>query len=265
MLRPVRKILGFTVNGLDADVGKIHDLYFDDNRWGVRYFIVDTGTWLSGRRVLVAPVAVQSVNWESKIVHVDLTRQQVEESPPIDLALPVSSQEFANLHEYYNWPPYWAYNPALGSGYGYAFPYPAQWSGPEEKRSGKEAQEEEEGQVEKGDPHLRSVREVLGYHIYATDGPIGHVDDFFVDEGSWLLHYLLVETRDFLHGRKVVMSTDWVEDVSWAERTIYVRVTQDQVKESPAYNPPDDETAARVYEQELHDYYGFRGYWIRPS
>ena len=113
------------------------------------------------------------------------------------------------------------------------------------------------------DRHLRSTQEVTGYYIGATDGEIGHVEDFIIDDESWSIRYIVVDTRNWWPGKKVLASPEWIEKVSWADSTVYVELTRAAIKSAPEYDAssPID----RDYEDRLHTHYGRQGYWFdRP-
>ena len=100
---------------------------------------------------------------------------------------------------------------------------------------------------------------MIGYHIQATDGEIGHVEDFTVDDRDWSLRFLIVDTRNWLPGRKVSLSPAWAESINWADQQVAVRVSRAVVKGSPEYNPAAP--VNRRYEEQLYDYYGRPRYW----
>jgi hypothetical protein len=223
-------------------VGKVHDLYFDDREWVTRYLVVKTGPWLFGRQVLLSPLCIDLARWQMRELAVSLTREQVENSPEVDLAKPVSRQMEEELHHYYRWAPYWR----VGT-----------WAW---VSGGAQAMEASSERTE-GDPHLRSTREVNGYHIQATDGEIGHVADFFIEATLWTIRYVLVDTRDWLPGRKVLVNQQWLQGVDWAASKARVNLTREQVERSPKYDP--DAPIDRSYEVLLHDHYGVPGYWLQ--
>jgi uncharacterized protein YrrD len=254
MLRRWHDVRRFTIGATDGDIGTVEDLYFDDRSWTVRHIVVRTGGWLSGRSVLLSPHVVTSVDGPGRALLTELTRDQVRHSPDIDASKPVSRQHEVELYQYYGFPFYWtgpyrwgpveepsalepgAYRPRTASGIGV--------------------------DVQAGDPDLRSVREVEGYTISATDGEFGHVEDFLVDELSWAIRYLLVDTRRFWPGKRVLVSPEWIMRVSWGNRAVVVDVTRDQVEHAPEYDPrrvPD-----RGFEERVHAAHGRRGYWHRP-
>lgn len=246
MLRRAKEMFGFTVHVLDGTAGEVDDLYFDDEHWIVRYLVVNTGPELGNRRVLISPLALEPPLWEAQELPVRLTREQVANSPDVDLDQPVSRRYEAELHDHYGWSYYW---PALP-----LTPSPIISAVPTDREEPAAAEEEA-----RGDPHLRSVREVISYRIHATDGAIGHVDDMFIDEDDWSIRYLLVATHDWLPGRKVLVAPDWIERVSWPEEGVYVCHTRQEIKESPEYDPVGP--PSRAYEMELYQYYDFPGYW----
>lgn len=258
MLRKLDDIRGFTIAATDDEIGSVDDFYFDDKTWDIRYVVVDTGPWIFGRQVLVAPLAVRSLDWNTGILSVNLTKEQVENSPHIAADQPVSRQHEIDLHRHYEWPGYWYVAPGMTApvaslGSAHAAPISPASIG------AAEAPAQATSEVDRGDPHLRSAKEVLGYNIQATDGDIGHVEDFFAGENDWKIHYMMVDTRNWLPGRKVLVGTDWIERIDWIKQDLFVNITQEQVKDSPEYNPTTELT--RTYEEDLHNYYRFKGYW----
>jgi uncharacterized protein YrrD len=255
MLRSARSMLGDSIEATDGDIGSVHDFYYDDQTWALRYLVVDTGGWLPGRRVLLSPQAlyesdsVRRADGQRHTFPVRLTRQQVKDSPEIDTDKPLSRQQEENLFEHYRWVPYWG----LYSG---AYPSPASAVAVPMPEVGQRPSEQEE---EDADPHLRSVREVQGYHILAVDGDIGHVDDFIIEDGIWHVRYLVVDTRNWLPGKKVLVATEWVEDANFVDRVVAIDLQRKAIEACPVYDP--SEPVNREYEQQLYDYYGRPVYW----
>ncbi|HYH20978.1 MAG TPA: PRC-barrel domain-containing protein [Azospirillum sp.] len=252
MIQRLDVLKDFTIRATDGAIGGVADVYFDDSSWTVRYLVVDTGSWLPGRKVLLAASVLGAPVGASREFPVALTRRQVKESPDIDTDKPVSRQHEADLHGYYGWPPYWgaaAMAPGVAAPAAAVVPpfdIPAARDAPADRR-------------ESGDPHLRSGREVTGYHIQARDGAIGHVEDLLIDEAGWRIRYLLVDTRNWLPGRKVVVATDCAATVDWAQRAVSVELTREQVKGSPEYD--DVAGIDRSYEEALYAHYARRPYW----
>jgi hypothetical protein len=182
---------------------------------------------------------------------VKLTKSQVEQSPDIDTDQPVSRQQEINYYRYYGYPQYWEGSYLWGLG-----PYPVVT--PEGAPAEYERRWEWEAK-ERGDPHLRSSANVIGYYIQATDGDIGHVEDFLVEDSSWAIRYMVVDTRNWWPGKKVLVSPEWIKGVDWSDSKVAVGVTQEQIKKSPEYDPSNP--IERDYETRLHDYYGRPSYW----
>lgn len=247
MLRRLRDCEGWTVHGRDGDVGTVGDFYFDDERWTVRYLVVRTGGWLTGREVLVSPMSFGSVDWEGARFDVKLTRDQVRDAPPVDTARPVSRRYEIDYAGYYGYPYYWAGSAAWGMApTPMGVPLAADVARAEEPRTPEES-------------HLRSVHEVTGYHIRALDGDIGHVDDFFTDGESWTIRYLMVDTSNWIGGRSVLVSPAWVRTIDWAQQLVHVDLTREHVHDSPEYVQGMD--IDRAYEERLYAHYSRPAYW----
>jgi hypothetical protein len=107
---------------------------------------------------------------------------------------------------------------------------------------------------------LRSTHEVTDYHIQAADGEIGHVEDFIIDDETWAIRYLIIDTRNWLPGKKVLVSPQWIERVSWSERKVFVNHTREIIRQSPEYT--EESLLTRDYESVLHRHYNRQGYWV---
>lgn len=253
MLRLSRNLSGLTIGATDGEIGKVKDVYFDDRRWAVRYLVVDTGGWLGGRQVLISPIAIEAVDWDAGQVRVRLTRQQVEGSPDIDTDKPVSRQYETDFLRYYGYPDYWG-GPLLWGATAYPFfdvgaPIPAA--------------EGEARQAQPCDPHLRSAAEVRGYGIQASDDSIGHLEDLLFEPETWAVRYLVVDTRNWWPGERVVIPPRWIEEMNWPERRVKVGVSRDEVKAAPKFDPAG--AINREYEERLHAHYRREGYWRDPQ
>jgi uncharacterized protein YrrD len=256
MLNSVSHLNGSDITATDGKIGHVKEMFFDDERWAIRYVVVDTGVWIPGREVLISPYAVVQPVEGVKNLHVRLTRAQVEKSPPVDTHRPVSRQHERETLGYYAYPTYWE-----GGDLWALSPLPML---PGPLPVAVETQEQaalRESRVPPEDVHLRSSSEVTGYDIQATDDSIGHVHDFIFDDESWAIRYLVVDTRNWWPGgKKVLLATRWIDRVDWADKTVYTLLTRDQVRNSPEY----DESAPlhRDYEKQLHEAYDREGYWL---
>lgn len=267
MLQKVKQIIGSHVFGLDGDVGKIKDVYFDDQSFNVRYLVVDTGTWLSSREVLLVPSYFQGTRFPSQVLQVSLTKKQVEDSPPVSSDMPLSRQVEERLHTYFGWEPYWdtPFYPLPGI---YSFPIgmgptglgsaPSPWSpasaGLNSEPIPDEAKTTQQRALDHADGHLRSFSEVNGYQIGATDGSIGHVMDLLIDSDTWQISHLVVDTRNWLPGRHVVVATHLIKEISWDDQEVAVHLTREEIKHAPEYSP--NMVIDTGYQERLAAYYG---------
>jgi hypothetical protein len=246
VLRRLNALQGFAVRASDGEVGTVHDFYFDDEHWTVRYLVVDTGVWL-GRRVLVSPVSLRRPDWSRRSFEVAVTRSQIEAGPTADLHQPVSRQYETAYASYYGYSPYWS-----APGVWPAAAYPGMYADPPVAYARDAAERDAMTAQATGgaeDRHLRSVREVTGYHLRAEDGEIGHVDDFLADEDRWQIRYLDVDTSNWIGGRSVAIPRRSLARINWADRTLGVRLTRAQVEHSPRVEALGDAV------RELDDYY----------
>jgi uncharacterized protein YrrD len=241
---------------IDGEIGRVTSAYFDDQTWTIRYLVVDAGSWLLDRKVLISPYAVRQPLGREKSLAVSLTQQQVKDSPDIDTHKPVSRQHENNYLSYYAYPAYWEggalwglaalpnlqpIDPAL-------VPSTAAVAAPATAAS-------------QADVHLRSSGEIVGYDIQAADDSIGHVKDLVFDDESWAIRYFVVDTRNWWPGgRKVLIGTTWIQQIDWATMRVRVTLTRDQVMNSPPYD--ELEPLTRDYENRLHEAYQYQGYWI---
>lgn len=249
MLRSTNGIKGYALKATDGNIGKAKDFLFDDERWIVRYLVADTASWLIGRKVLISPISLGHANDRNKSIGVRLSKDQIKESPPLDSDKPVSRQYEEDYFRFFGWPVYWQGDYTWGQS-----SYPEDLYKDPEKAVADEMINENEN-----DSHLRSMNEVHNYHIKATDGEIGHVDDFVIDDDEWVVRYLIVDTRNFLPGRKVIISPQWTTGIDYSESIVSADMTKEEIKKSPEFK--QEKPIDRDYEALIHDYYGRRYYW----
>ncbi|MGD1088422.1 MAG: PRC-barrel domain-containing protein [Verrucomicrobiota bacterium] len=246
MLSNVKSLVGCKLDSLDGEIGKVKEFYFDDRHWTIRYLVANTGNWLTGRQALISPYALVAVNKEEQNISIDLTKKQIEDSPYLDSDKPVSRQFENAYYGHYGYPIYWGGPCSWGP-----YPYPVrdreQWK---QSIPGAKA----------WDPHLRSTYAVSGHHLQALDGELGHVEDFIIDDETWTIRYLIIDTHNWWPGKKVLVSPQWIERVSWSERKVFVNLSRETIKESLEFT--GESLLTRDYEIELHQHYQRRGYWI---
>ena len=249
MLSKVKTLKGYRLDALDEQdgkIGKVKEFYFDDRFWTIRYLVAETGTWLASRQVLISPYALVAIFNEEKTIDVTLTKKQIENSPSMDTDKPVSRQFEDSYYGYYDIPTYWV-GPHRWGYYPYIERDHGQWktSNPAQKT---------------WDSHLRSTHVVGSYNIQALDGDIGHVEDFIVDDETWAIRYLIINTGTWWPGKKVLISTQWIERVSWDQSKVFIKLSREAIKQSPEYT--DESLLTRDYEIGLHGHYNRKGYWV---
>jgi uncharacterized protein YrrD len=248
MYRSAQSMINYEINAFDGNLGHCKDFLFDDQFWTVRYLVVNTGNWLTGRKVLITPASIERADWANNMFDVNLTKEQIENAPLLDEDAPVSRQYEISWTAHYGLSPYW-----LG---------PLTWGATDKPGellvNGKRTDATNDSD-ENRDKNLRSVDEIVGYRIHGSDNELGKVEDFILDDECWSVRYLVVNTGNWLVGRKVLISHLWIEFVSWMERSVTVNLTADQVENSPEYDPTAP--VNRMYEERLYDYYGRPRYW----
>ncbi len=246
MKRSLKNFEGYSLKETDGEIGKVDEFYFDDISWTIRYLVIKTGNWFSGKKVLISPEALLTPDWENEEFPVNLTKSQIEKSPDIDTAKPVSRQHEEELSSYYTWDSYWGAD-AHGAGIFGAMPsdlYTSEIIPPENIPVEDQAD---------FDPHLRSTSEVKGYTIHATDGEIGKVKDFIINNADWKINYLVVDTGDWLSSKKILLPVGWIKEVKWDNKIVIVNVTTDQVENCPLYD--EDQPVSKADEKIIFDYY----------
>lgn len=249
ILRSLHELFGYAIDGRDAyALGKAKDFLFDERTWTIRYLVADTGSWLSSHKVLISPqhLMLPEVGVFPSVLPVNLTKDEVEACPLLSEDAPVSRRYELAYARYHGQYPYWA-GPDLWGPAAFPIAPPPQPTAEELERHERELE-----QIE--DCHLRSAKEVMGYHIGAVDGSVGHVEDLIMDAQTWTIHWMIVDTRNWLPGRKVLIAPRWVRSFDWEVRKARVDLTVQQIKESPPFDP--HEPINRGYGEQLYDYYG---------
>ncbi|WP_163527482.1 PRC-barrel domain-containing protein [Halobacillus ihumii] len=243
MFHNEKKIHGYQINATDDELGKVESFLFDDESWTIRYLVADTRKWLPGRTVLISPISITAVNHEESHVTVQLSKEQVKDSPNIDSESPVSREQELKLNQYYGWGSYWG-----GPGVWGANMYPNHLLGEHLVQDSLNTEEEP------GESHIRSTSEIENYEIHAEDGGVGHVESFLLDDESWRIRYIIVETKNWQSGKKVLVAPAWITEVKWEEKRVYVSLNQEKVKNAPEYDP--DSPISNAFEEKLHNAYG---------
>lgn len=264
MLRSLQDLENYEIGATDGAIGHVKDFYFDDHAWVIRYLVVETGNWFSSRKVLISPISIHHPDWAKKLLPVSITKEQVKNSPDIDTQRPVSRQHETQYLGYYGYPNYWGGTGLWGSGM-YPYAMAPGYVAPIERRDQSETVKREVATMERAlyqdeDTNLRSCEAVVGYHIHATDGDIGHVSGLLVDEETWAIRYVVIDTSNWWVGHQVLIAPQWITGVSWSDQSVTVDLTRESVKTAPDFDP----TRALNREQEtgLYHHHQRHGYWM---
>lgn len=237
MLHLMKDLENLKIVNEREELGYLNDFLVDDTSWTTRYIVVDTGNWITGQKVLISPHSLKKQNFVDKLIYTGLTKQKIEDSPPISKDESVSRQHEINLFEYCGWPAYWN----LGA----------------QTQAILESKDNGIRKKNNGDQHLRSIREIRNYNVEAIDGEIGIVDDFIIDDKNWILKYLVVDTRKWLHwlpgGRNVLISPEWTKEIKWHESKINIDLDKYTIEQSPKFNSVEKIDSA--FENRLYNCY----------
>jgi uncharacterized protein YrrD len=250
MQRKIKNLIGFEIGATDGEIGEVKEFYFDDLTWTIRYLIVETGNWLNNRKVLIATEALLTTDWENKVFLVNLTKEKIKNSPHIDTELPVSRQHEIEMYQHYPWTNYWG-GGVLGGGMGVSGMMTGTYEPFEEAVKKNKSEDTKDAD---NDLHLRSTRKVTGYTIHANNGEIGDVEDFMVDDITWKIEFLEVDTGDWFPGKKVLISPKLVKEIKWERSEVVLNISIEKVKNSPEYEPTEEISVS--YTANLQNYYG---------
>ncbi len=246
MFIKAKALRNYKLHSLDGEVGKVEEFYFDDKHWTIRYLVAETGNWLKGREVLISPYGLGAINMEKHDISITLTRKQIEGSPSLETDKPVSRQFEVDYFKYYGWPLYWG--------------GPYMWGAYPSIEHDIEVKQNHNAGGKPLDARLRSTDAVSMYDIQALDGDLGHVEDFVIDDRTWAIRYLVIDTRNWWPGKKVLVSPRWIERVSWDEAKVFINLRREDIKKSPEYS--EEALLTRDFETRLHEHYGRPGYWV---
>jgi hypothetical protein len=211
MFRSLEDLMGASMIAMDGEIGRICNFLFDDQSWKIRYCVVDVGHWLTRREVVISVSAIDQPDWKTKTLRARLTKEQLRNGPDVDSKKPVSRQQEIAMREYFGWPAYWdtvvdkVFPPSLIPA-GREFPVHTE-----------------------EDNHLRSWEDVIGYEVWASDGVVGCLESFVVDEAVWHIGYLDVKTGDWLQSRSVLVPTSWVKSISWADHHVNLQGSRERI------------------------------------
>lgn len=248
MLRTASDLKRFELKSRDGDSESIRDFYFDDHLWTVRYFVADTGKWAFGRKVLISPRAISRVDEPSRRLELSLTKAEIQNSPPIESDEPVSRQFEEEYARYYGWTLYgegpWLWGSAVTPGLIPPIGAPSDETPPKPA----------------GDPHLRSIAEITGYHVHARNGELGHVEEFLIEDRGWRIRWLVIDTKKWWPGKRVLIAPQWIREVSWDFSEVKVTLDRELIQGAPAFELSQPVTAE--YASRITEYYERKGHGV---
>ncbi|KGX83412.1 PRC-barrel domain-containing protein [Pontibacillus marinus] len=256
MLFPTSKLEGLRIDASDGELGKIKDIYFDDKKWTIRYVVADTRKWLPGKKVLLSPASLKEIPFDSDKIEVDLDKETIRNAPPIEDHEPVSVRNEMELSRYYGWSPYWEGEYLWGT-----MGYPQIMEPGANPTMMADEKMEQEKKAEDNPAHpdhnLRSVREVAGeksgYRVFAQNQEIGHLEDFSIQQETYKLQYMVINTGSWLNEKLRILSTDWIESIDWENHIVKVDIDPGQLKNAPDYDYEHEVT--RDVEEHMHQLY----------
>lgn len=221
MLASIKAFKHFSLSAVDGDIGSVKDFLFDDREWQIRYMVAESGNWLTGRKVLIAPHSLERPNWEAEKFPVTLTKESIKESPRIEEDAPVSMQTEIALSEFFHWPYYW--NAGL-------FSTPGVYNNPD-------GPEEIQARMEEMNPHLRSANEVVAYSVQTSDNCLSKINDIMIKSDEWHVRYFIVDTGEWLPGKKVLLTPDSIKDIRAPQRIVVIDLKKAELEQLPEYHP----------------------------
>ena len=245
MIRTVMELIDNTFRAADGDVGDVHDLYFDDASWTIRYFVVDVHRWLPGLSLLLPPRSITRHDRTARVMHTDLSKEEMEETPTAFEDNAVGRQRTDGLFDHEGWKPYWLGTTSALEATASIAPLRSHVTDAE---AGGRDDDPHNG------PNLRSVKKVRGYRVECSDAKVGEVVDFAYDDETWHVRYVVVETQRFSPHRRVLIAPSWTQRIDWTDRAITLDLTCDEVERAPSLEPGEEVDTA--YEETLRAHFG---------
>lgn len=264
MIHRFEQLQDCVIEAQDGPLGRVKDLLFDDKSWVIRYLVVETGSWLQSRQVLISPISIIACHWNAASIEVALTRQQVQQSPDIDVHQSVSRQQELSYLSHFGYPLYWGGEGIWGAGV-----YPGGLVAgfdliPSIAHSASLPLSDNKSQPQQqDDPHLRSVDSVIGYQIQAKDGDIGHIAGMLFDDKQWMIRYLALDTSNWWLGHQLLIPLQWATEIDWASAKVKVPLLRQTIQDGPHYD--SDLQVNRQLEHEIYRHFGQPAYWSGPA
>jgi len=217
MLQDIKDLYGNKVSALDGTIGQVKDFYFDRSTWAIRYLVVDTGAWLAGRLVLLAPHAFGRLDRYERTLHVKLSSQQIENSPKLEAQQPVSREHEIACHHHYGWPAYWNADTRWG-----LTDFPG--------LRGRSTAKTEVQPPPRAYPPLESTQSLGGYQIQTEKGTIGTLSGFTVFDRTWIICDLIVKPGEWYAGKDLRVTPDQIRQISHENSSVLINLTKSDME-----------------------------------
>lgn len=205
MLIAAKHIYGTPLEAIDGTVGTLYDILFDDQSWRLRHLVITTDRWFFGEQVLLDLAALDRADWSEPRVWLRLTKQQVRESPTIPSDRSLTQRPTIEL---------------------------AQTLVAEAYSTNIVDAEADAG----SEPHLCSTKMLTGMHIQCADShQLGHIEDFLVDDQTWSVRDMVIDTRNWLPGKRVLIEPALVKSINWEDREVQLSLPRDQIEHRHPY------------------------------
>ncbi|WP_087973228.1 PRC-barrel domain-containing protein [Oceanobacillus rekensis] len=238
MLFYTSQLKDYNIVATDGELGKVKDLYVDDQKWDLRYVSIDTRKWLPGKKVLLSPTSFVGVNEEEKKLEVKYDKETVRNSPDVPEESQLSRETEQRLEEYYGWGPNLADPVIYGGG---------QMATVNLIRTPQPTTTEPLYDPVNPEDDLRSGDEVIGFRVHANNGKLGNVADFIYDDAHWKIRYVVVESRDsILNTKYYVYNTDKIESADWLEGDLYINGSLETLERAELFNNKEDIVASLI-------------------
>lgn len=247
-MKNLSDVESYKVVASDGDVGSVVGFLLDDERWTVRYLVVETGGFVGGRRLLVSPIGFRKRPNPHGRFHLGMTIDKVQKSPSIDLTQPISRKQEREFNDYNRYPPYWGLKGLWGAG--------AHPSALVMRQGSSETLGDTNAAME---CRLRSDKDLRGLEVQGRDGEIGRISDFIIDAETWEVRYWVVATGSWWPEHRVLIAPQWATLTSATEQSLHVDISRESFMTGPAWNPAVP--IGREYETRLYGHYARPVYW----
>jgi sporulation protein YlmC with PRC-barrel domain len=266
MLLRAKTLKSYSMLASDGELGSLDDFYFDSDTATIRYFVGDTRTWFFGGKVLLSPLSFKEIDRSNERIAVNATKDQIKDSPKPEEHEPITRRYEQQLSSYYGWENYWADNAARRDITGFQAHAPMMPpifnpEGPREEHDGLKSDEAHASEQQyREDQQLISVEDIKGYKVHTADGEAGKIHDCVIDDEDWKIRYFVVNVGGFFNKELVLVSIDWLNDVSWRDHTITFDLENKRIEDAPEF--VSDQPITREDEAALYEHYNRKGYWV---